>query len=203
MNDGTDSRAVPTDSAVESGAFVGFADVGDVHAEGGGQVGLVFLLLDQDAADVFGDGVFAEGFALPDALAVVADRFVLVVEVETEHVFGLVGELDRLHGGRWHAAEIVDLAGDRQRVLQLFTGVDLQLFGDGHVLRAFDGLRVDDVGDDRLVFAGEVFVQQLDEFFAGGVEVFSGIAGLDDADETGAAEEFSAVISIVTVDCSP
>ena len=65
-----------------------------------------------------------------------------------------------------HAAEVVDLLGDRQRVLQLLAGVDLQLLGDGHVLGALEHLRVDDVGDDRLVLAGQVLVEQLDQLRA-------------------------------------
>ena len=59
-----------------------------------------------------------------------------------------------------HAAEVVDLLGDDQGVLQFLAGVLLQLVGDVHVLGALEHLRVDDVGDDRLVLAGQVLVEQ-------------------------------------------
>jgi hypothetical protein len=42
----------------------------------------MFLLLDQNLPEVLGDRVFAERLALADALAVVADRLVLIVQVE-------------------------------------------------------------------------------------------------------------------------
>src|ERR1700722_7958465 len=72
-------------------ALAGLAHVGDVFAEGGGEVDLVVLFLDEDLADLFGHGEFAEGFALADAVAVVADGFVFVVEIEAEHLLGVFG----------------------------------------------------------------------------------------------------------------
>ena len=109
--------------------------VGDVLAQRGRQVDLVLLLLDQDLADVLGHGVLAQRLALADALAVVADRLVLVLEVEPEHLLGLLRRLHRLGRDRRHPAEVVDLLGDDQGVLQLLAGVLLQLLGDVHVLR--------------------------------------------------------------------
>ena len=50
----------------------------------------MLLLLTQDFPDVLGDGVFLERFALAQALAVVANRGVLVVEVRTQHLARLV-----------------------------------------------------------------------------------------------------------------
>jgi hypothetical protein len=44
-------------------------------------------------------------------------------------------------------------------VLQLLGGVLLQFPGNGHVLRALEDLGVHDIGDDRLVLAGQVFVE--------------------------------------------
>ena len=53
-------------------------------------------------------------------------------------------------------------------MVELLLGVhDLELLGDIHVLGALEHLRVDDVGDDRLVFAREVLVQQFRETLAG------------------------------------
>ena len=90
-----------------------FAHVGDVFAEGGGEVDLVILFLDKDLADLFGHGEFAEGFALAYALAIVADGLVFVVEVEAEHLLGVVGGFDWLRSDGGHFAEVVDLAGER------------------------------------------------------------------------------------------
>src|SRR5262245_24439516 len=71
-------------------------DVGYLDAQRGRQVDLMLLLVDQDLADVFGHRELPERLALADALAVVADRLVLVLEVESEHVLGLLRRLHRL-----------------------------------------------------------------------------------------------------------
>src|SRR5512135_570664 len=92
-----------------SGPLLGLGHVGHLDAQGGRQVDLVLLLVDQDRADVLGHGVLAERLALADALAVVADRLVLVIEVEAEHVLGLFRLLDRLGRDAWHPAQVVDL----------------------------------------------------------------------------------------------
>ena len=55
---------------------------------------------------------------------------------------------------------------DRDRVLQLLAGVHFQFRSDIHVRRALERLRVDDVGDDRLVLASEILVQQFDQLFS-------------------------------------
>ncbi len=101
-----------------------------------------------------------------DPLAVVADSLVLVVEIEPEHVGGLLGDLHRQRRRGRHPAEIVDVLGDLERVLELLRGVELELVGDVHVLGALERLRVHHVGDDRLVLAGQVFVEMLDELRA-------------------------------------
>ena len=59
-------------------------------------------------------------------------------------------------------------------MIELLFGMDLQLGGDVHVLRAGEHLRIDDVRDDRLIFAGEIFVQQLGEAVASNF-VFVGV----------------------------
>src|SRR4051794_40560813 len=48
-------------------------------------------------------------------------------------------------------------------MLQLFSRVLFQFLRDAHVLRAFQHLRIDDVGDDRLVLPRKVFVQLVDQ----------------------------------------
>ncbi len=53
--------------------------------------------------------------------------------------------------------------GDGDRVLQLLASVHFELRGDVHVLRALEHLRVDDVGDDCLVFPGQILVQAIDQ----------------------------------------
>ena len=95
-----------------------------------------------------------------------ADGLLLVFEVEAEHVLGLFGGFDGLGGDGGHAAEVVDVIGEGDGVGELFGGVDFELAGDVHVLRALENLRVVDVGDDGLIFAGEIFVEEVDEFFA-------------------------------------
>jgi hypothetical protein len=51
-------------------------------------------------------------------------------------------------------------------MLQLFASVLFELFRDAHVLRAFDHLGIHHVGDDRLVFPRQIFVQAFDQLFA-------------------------------------
>ena len=65
-------------------------DFGDVDAEGCGQVVLVILLLSDDFAELLGEGVVAESFGLFDALAIIPDGIGFVVEVEAQHIFGLL-----------------------------------------------------------------------------------------------------------------
>jgi len=64
-------------------------------------------------------------------------------------------------------AKIVDLPRDDQGMIQLLFGVDFPLRGDVHVLGAAEHLRINYVGNDGLVFAGEIFVQQLCQTVAG------------------------------------
>jgi hypothetical protein len=121
-------------------AFRPLAHVRNFFAQGSSQVDLVVLLLDQDLPDRFDECEFAEGFALPHAIAVVANRFVLIVEIESQHLLGVFGRFDRLRRDRGHLTEIVDLAGNRERMLQFLRGVQLELIGDTHVLGALEHL---------------------------------------------------------------
>ena len=52
-------------------------------------------------------------------------------------------------------------------MIEFLLGVDFKLGGDVHVLGAGEHLRIDYVGDDGLIFAGKVFIQQLREAVAG------------------------------------
>src|SRR5262245_21171412 len=133
--------------------------VWNIDAQSRGEVSLMLLLLDDDLPKVFRDGVFAQGLALPHALAVVADRFVFIVQIEAKHILGFFGDFHGLRRDRWHPTEIVDLFGNDQGVGEFFPGVDLKLFGDLHVFRALEHLRIDDVRDDRLIFARKIVVQ--------------------------------------------
>ena len=51
-------------------------------------------------------------------------------------------------------------------MLEFFRRVDFELRGDVHELRALQDLRVDDVADDGLIFAREIFVQQISKLGA-------------------------------------
>ena len=82
-----------------------------------GQIGLMFLLVDENLANVFRQGVFASRTRIASPAGDSCEyRLILVVEIELEHFFCLLRNLHRvgLMGGL--AAKIVDLLGDRQRV---------------------------------------------------------------------------------------
>jgi hypothetical protein len=79
-------------------------------------------------------------------------------------------------------------------MIELLLGVDFELGGNVHVLGAAEHLGIDDVGDDGLILAGQVFVQQLREPVAGNVvaflardtaTAFAFLARLPDPDATG------------------
>ena len=53
-----------------------------------------------------------------------------------------------------------DLLGNQQGMGQFFMRVLFQLTRDAHVGRALEHLRIDDVGDDGLVLAREILVQE-------------------------------------------
>ena len=63
-------------------------------------------------------------------------------------------------------------------MIELLLGVDFELGGDIHVLGAAEHLGIDYVGDDGLIFAGKVFVQQLREAVAGNFVFICGGLGL-------------------------
>jgi hypothetical protein len=110
--------------------------------------------------------------------AVIANGFVLIVEIVPEHVFWILRRAYWFGGYRRHFAEIVDLPRENQGVIELLLGADFELSGDVHVLRAREHLGIDYVGDDGLDFAGKVFVQQLREPVAGNFVFICGGLGL-------------------------
>jgi hypothetical protein len=133
----------------------------------------VVLLLEEDLSEMLAKGELIELVGLADAAAVVANGFALVVEVEAEHVLGLLAGLDGFGGDGGHAAEVVDLVGEDEGVGKLFLGMDLKLAGDVHVSRTFEDLGVVDVGDDGLEFALQVLVELVNQLLAGdGFAVF-------------------------------
>src|SRR5450432_1852782 len=125
----------------------------DVDSECGGEVDLVILFVDEDFADLLGHGVLAQGFTLPDAVAIVANGFAFVVQLEVQHFLGVVGSLHGFRCDAGHSTEIVDLAGDGKGVFEFLLGVNLKLIGDVHVRGALKNLRIHDIPDDGLVFA--------------------------------------------------
>src|ERR1700751_3002247 len=107
------------------------------------------LLLHQNLADLFRHRIFSKRLALRDALAIIANGFVFIIEIVTEHVPRIFRCADRLWRDRWHLAQIVDLSRESQGMIELLLGVDLELSRDVHVFRAFEYLRIDYVSDDR------------------------------------------------------
>src|SRR5262245_20588054 len=102
-------------------------NIGDVFSEGGGQINLMLLFLTQDFADVFGDRIFPERLTLPYTFPVVPHRHVLVLEVGAQHRLGIVGLFDGQDLHRRRAAEVVDVAGNGERMRQFLLGMRLEL----------------------------------------------------------------------------
>ena len=63
-------------------------------------------------------------------------------------------------------------------MIELLLGVDFELASDVHVLGAAEHLGIHYVGDDGLIFAGKVLVQQLREAVAGNFVFVCGGFGL-------------------------
>ena len=124
------------------------------------------LLLHEDLANLFSHCVFSERFTLRDAIAVITNGFVFIVEIVAEHVSRVFRCADRLRTSHRHFAEVIDLPREGQGMIELLLGVNFQLSGDVHVFGALEHLGIDDVGDDGLIFARQVFVQQLRETVA-------------------------------------
>jgi hypothetical protein len=137
-----------------------------IDAEGVGQILEMFLLLRDDFSQHFAEREFAHGIGLTNALPIIDERLAFVFEIETKHVFRFVGNLHFLRLVHWFAIKVVDLLGDRNGMLQLFARMLFQFLRDVIVFRAFQGLAVNDVSDDGLVFPSKIVVEQLDHAFA-------------------------------------
>src|SRR5579862_919531 len=116
------------------------------------------LLLHEDLANLFRHREFSKSFALPDAIAVIANGVALVLEIVAEHFLRIFRCAYWLGSNRWHFAKVIDLARDDQGMIEFLLGVDLELGSDVHVLGAGEHLGIDYVADDRLIFASKVFV---------------------------------------------
>jgi len=128
-------------------------------AQGSRQRNLVVLFVNQDLANLFAHSIFTQLLALADSFAIVSNGFRLVFEIELQHLFGFFRRPDDLGFNRWHTAEIVNLFSDDQCVVQFLCGVLFKFACDVHELRALQYLGIDDVSDDRLVFARQVLIQ--------------------------------------------
>src|SRR5437867_3577652 len=58
------------------------------------QIRKVLLFLRDNLSEHFPNSKLAHRFCLPDALPVMDDRLLLVLEIKAEHLFGFVGNLD-------------------------------------------------------------------------------------------------------------
>src|SRR5262249_61973328 len=59
-----------------------------------------------------------------------------------------------------------DLARDNERMLKLLVRMLLELRGYIHIFSALQNLRINHVGNDRLIFARKILVQELCQLFA-------------------------------------
>jgi len=69
----------------------------------------MILLLHEDLTNLFRHRVFPKFFTLPDAIAVIANGLVFIIEIIPEHVFRIFRRANRLGSYRRHFAEIIDL----------------------------------------------------------------------------------------------
>jgi hypothetical protein len=81
-------------------------------------------------ANLFRHRVFSKRFTLPDAIAVIADGLVLVIEIIPKHVFRIFRCPYGLGSDHRHFAEIVDLPRENQRMIEVLFGVYFELAGD-------------------------------------------------------------------------
>src|SRR5262245_4295349 len=109
------------------------ADIRNLFTQSSCQIDLMVLLLDEDLSNLLRHRVFAERFALADAIAIVANRLVFIVEVEPEHLLRIPRCAYRLRRDGRHLAEIVDLPRDDQRVIQFLFRIEFELRGDSRL----------------------------------------------------------------------
>src|SRR6202023_54591 len=78
----------------------------------------MILFVHEDLANLFRHRVFSKRFTLPDAIAVIADGLVLVIEIIPKHVFRIFRRAYRLGSDHRHFAEIVDLPRENQGMIE-------------------------------------------------------------------------------------
>src|SRR4030095_5237289 len=83
-------------------------DVWNFFTEGSGQIDLMVLLLHEDLANLFSQRKFSKRFTLRDAIAVIANGFIFIVEIVAEHISRVFRYADRLRTGHGHFAEVID-----------------------------------------------------------------------------------------------
>ena len=131
------------------------------------QIDLMVLFLDEDLSNLLRHRVLSKNFTLADAIAVVANGFIFVIEIISEHVFRIFRCAYRLWSYRGHFAEVIDLPREDKGMIELLLSVDFKLGGKVHVFGAAEHLGIDYVGDDGPIFAGTIFFQQLRKVVAG------------------------------------
>src|SRR6188472_4570264 len=114
------------------------------------------LLLHQDLANLFSHRILSKRFTLRDSIAVIANGFVFILQIEAKHVSRAFRCADRLWTNDRHFAEIIDLPRKSQRMIELLLRMYFKLRGDVHVFGALEHLGIDDVSDDGLIFASKV-----------------------------------------------
>jgi hypothetical protein len=118
---------------------------------------------------------------LADALTVIGHRHPLILQIRAQHARRIVCSLDWFWHDDGRTAEIINLFGSFYGVGQLLAGVNFQFPGDVGVFRPFDNLAVNNVGDNRLILPGSVFIEQVNQFFTVKLDSVSiwihGIAG--------------------------
>src|SRR5258708_31241644 len=77
------------------------------------------LRLHEDLTNLFSHGVFFKRFTLRDAIAVITNGFIFIVEIVAEHVSRVFRCADRLRTGHRHFAEVIDLPREDQGMIEL------------------------------------------------------------------------------------
>jgi hypothetical protein len=71
------------------------AKVWDLFTESRSQIYLMILFLHENVADLSRHSELTYSFALTNPLPIVANRFILIVEIVAKHVVGILRSLDR------------------------------------------------------------------------------------------------------------
>jgi hypothetical protein len=135
-------RAVLT-TLGQGACFGTTADVWNFYAKRSGQIDLMFLFLDKDLSNLLRHRVLSKNFTLADAIAVVANGFIFVIEIISEHVFRIFRCAYRLWSYGGHFAEVIDLPREDKGMIELLLSVDFKLGGNVHVLGAAEHLGIE------------------------------------------------------------